>query len=51
MTAGAAADTEEIVLIRDVFDRGRVAGIQFLVITISLMLNMLDGFDVGASAG
>ncbi len=50
MTVGAAADTEETLLIREVFDQGRVTRIQLLVITISLLLNMLDGFDVTAMA-
>ncbi len=50
MTAGATADTEEVNLIRNVFDHGRIAGIQVLIIAISILLNMLDGFDVTAMA-
>jgi len=50
MAAGAAADSEELTFIRNVIDHGNVVGLQFLVIGISLMLNMLDGFDVTAMA-
>ena len=48
MAAGTATDTEEITFIRSVIDQGKIAGLQFLVIGISLLLNMLDGFDVTA---
>lgn len=50
MAAGEAADTEELAFIHNIIDHGNVAGIQVLVIAISLMLNMLDGFDVTAMA-
>ena len=36
--------------IQDVIDSGSVAGTQFLVIGIALLLNMLDGFDITAMA-
>ncbi len=41
-TAGTTID--------DIFDDGNVAGTQFLVIGIALVLNMLDGFDITAMA-
>jgi len=34
----------------DVIDRGRITSTQVLIITIALVLNMLDGFDVTAMA-
>ncbi len=50
MTASSVVDTEELVFIRNVFNQGRITWIQILVIMISLILNMLDGFDVTAMA-
>jgi benzoate transport len=50
MAVGTATDIGEITFIRSVIDQGKIAGLQFLVIGISLLLNMLDGFDVTAMA-
>ena len=37
-------------LVRDVIDNGRVSGQQLLVISLCMLLNMLDGFDITAMA-
>lgn len=50
MATGVASDNTELSLIRKVIDEGGVAATQILVIFISLILNMLDGFDVTAMA-
>jgi len=50
MVADTSTDTAELPFIRDAIDRGKVTATQILVICISLVLNMLDGFDVTAMA-
>ncbi|MBW1851623.1 MAG: MFS transporter [Deltaproteobacteria bacterium] len=44
----AISETAEQSLIRDVIDQGGIASTQITIICVSLMLNMLDGFDVTA---
>ncbi len=50
MVTISESDSEELVFIRSVFDNGRIAGIQIMVLVCSIILNMLDGFDVTAMA-
>jgi benzoate transport len=50
MAAVETADYEESVFIRSVFDQNRFTRIQLTVILTSLVLNMLDGFDITAMA-
>lgn len=50
MAAGAVGNTAELSIVKDAIDRGGVARTQLLILFISLILNMLDGFDVTAMA-
>ena len=49
MTAGTDTLNSEVFL-RQVIDQGRVSSLPILVVLISLLLNMLDGFDITAMA-
>ena len=48
MTSISTSESEEAVYIRNIFSKGKRAGTQLVVIICSLVLNMLDGFDVVA---
>ena len=50
MAVETISDNAEISFIRDAIDRSAVSSTQILVIGISLVLNMLDGFDITAMA-
>ncbi|MGI9288031.1 MAG: MFS transporter, partial [Pseudomonadales bacterium] len=50
MATGVPIDRAETDFINEVIDKGKVSSIQILVVCISLILNMLDGFDVTAMA-
>ena len=50
MAVDATDNNTAFSLIRDVIDLGHVARLQIVIICVSLVLNMLDGFDVTAMA-
>jgi benzoate transport len=48
MASTVETNSESLLFVQNVIDRGSVATLQLLIILVSMVLNMLDGFDVTA---